>query len=193
MRLTQKSPWTTERRRAASGDRRRRKDVERYSDISPFAIHLKVSLLHSSHGWKIDDLTSPSKIASTVVSVLNTHWLWWCLWDSNEPRTWPSPGAALFGFDIKSTAENKNLQLTKAGKTNKGRRTNYASISRVTQDPVFCYNETCDTTKLFPPHPFFMSASNFYSYLLIPLDVQSTFCSIKCVFNRGTCSWKELI
>jgi hypothetical protein len=105
----------------------------------------------------------------------------------------PSPGAALFGFDIKSTAEKKNHPLTKAGKTNKVRRTNYASISRVTQDPVFCYNETCDTTKLFPPHPFFMSASNFYSYLLIPLDVQSTFCSIKCVFSRIIFFFNDLI
>ena len=40
---------------------------------------------------------------------------------------------------------------------------------------------------------FFMSTIYFYSYLLIPLEVQSSFCSITCVSDRGTLWWKELI
>jgi hypothetical protein len=51
----------------------------------------------------------------------------------------PSPVAALFGFDIKSTAEKKNHPLTKAGKTNKVRRTNYARIKK--DSPLYKANE----------------------------------------------------
>jgi len=72
----------------------------------------------------MDDLTSPSKIAYTVVSVLKTHA------DGDDVseivmspgnKSIPSPGAALFGFDIKSTTEKKNRPLTKAGTISKVR------------------------------------------------------------------------
>jgi hypothetical protein len=91
----------------------------------------------------MDDLTSPSKIASIVVSVLKTHA------DCDDVseiimspgnESMPSPGAALFGLDRIMTTGKKNLPLTKAGKISKVRRTNYARM-RKKDSPLYKGNE----------------------------------------------------
>jgi hypothetical protein len=91
----------------------------------------------------MDDLTSPSKIASTVVSVLKSHA---DCGDVSEAvmspgnESMPSPGAALFGFDIMTATEKKNRPLTKAGRISKVRRTNYARI-RKKDSPLYKGND----------------------------------------------------